>query len=94
MSDEISRNGRVEPIAVDNGAPILTFDGFSTVGHRQGNFSISLTLGIPTGLSDGTVPVVHHIVAHLYGDANSLQKIRQAIDNCLILSAETHGQAN
>lgn len=94
MSDEIPGESRVRPVAVDNGAPILSFDGFASVGHRGGMFTISLTLGIPTVMSDGTVPPIHHVVAHLYGDASALQKLRQAVDNCLMLGVETQGQAN
>ncbi|MGF7056286.1 gamma-glutamylcysteine synthetase [Bosea sp. OAE752] len=93
MSDEIADDRRVQPIAVDNGAPIISFENFAALGHNQGRYAISLTVGIPVSMSDGSVPTVHRVVAHLYADARALQTLRDAIDKCFVLSADAKGKA-
>ena len=75
MSEKIADDSSVRPVAVDNGAPIISFENFAAIGHNQGRYAISLTVGIPTPMTDGSVPTTHHVVAHLYADANSLQKL-------------------
>lgn len=97
MADEPRAPNQVPPQKVSVGdsknAPVIFFDGVSNLGNFHG--IVNLTLVSSRNLmSDGVVVSDIVAMAFLRCGIQGAIELRNAIDQALLLGAETKGQAN